>query len=93
VATNLIYQQVVRGIKFREYRCQKDDDLAMIAAQQYYVDFGTDINRDRVITLIPQFIPDNKLTVCDNIIIYLSISDAYFDNVRVMDKWNTGHTC
>ena len=56
---------MVRGIKFREYRCQKDEDLAMIAAQQYYVDFSTDMNRDRVLSLIPQYIPDNKLTgVC-----------------------------
>lgn len=38
MATNLIYQQVIRGVKFGEYKCEKEEDLAMLAAQQFYVD-------------------------------------------------------
>ena len=38
VATNLIYQQVIRGVKFGEYKCEKEEDLAMLSAQQFYVD-------------------------------------------------------
>jgi hypothetical protein len=29
------------------FRCEKEEDLAMIAAQQYYIEFGTDMNPDR----------------------------------------------
>ncbi|KAF7490609.1 Myosin-VIIa [Sarcoptes scabiei] len=61
VATNLIYQQVVRGVKFGEYRCEKEEELAMIAAQQYYVEFGSDFNAENLNSLIANYVPDHHL--------------------------------
>ncbi|XP_058656592.1 unconventional myosin-VIIa isoform X6 [Ammospiza caudacuta] len=61
VATNLIYQQIVRGVKFGEYRCDKED-LAELASQQYYVDYGSEMVLERLLNLIPSYIPDREIT-------------------------------
>ena len=63
VATNLIYQQIVRGVKFGEYRCDRESDLAMLAAQQYYIEYGSveDFNPIRMHQLITSYIPDSNL--------------------------------
>ncbi|XP_054884048.1 myosin VIIAa isoform X1 [Poeciliopsis prolifica] len=60
VATNLIYQQIVRGVKFGEYRCDRDD-LAELASQQYYVDYGSEILLDRLLSLVPSYVPDREI--------------------------------
>ncbi|XP_061733637.1 unconventional myosin-VIIa-like isoform X3 [Nerophis ophidion] len=61
VATNLIYQQTVRGVKFGEYRCDRED-LAELASQQYYVDYGSEVLLERLLSLIPSYIPDREIS-------------------------------
>ncbi|XP_054649408.1 myosin VIIAa isoform X9 [Dunckerocampus dactyliophorus] len=61
VATNLIYQQTVRGVKFGEYRCDRED-LAELASQQYYVDYGAEVLLERLLSLIPSYIPDREMS-------------------------------
>ncbi|CAJ0935522.1 unnamed protein product, partial [Mesorhabditis belari] len=57
VATNLIYQQVVRGVKFGEYRCEKDEDYAVLAAQNYIVDEGA-LDVEKLRKALTGYLPD-----------------------------------
>ena len=38
-----------------------DDDLAMIAAQQYFIEYGQEMYVDRLRELLPHYIPDSQL--------------------------------
>ncbi|XP_026756865.2 myosin-VIIa-like [Galleria mellonella] len=58
VATNLIYHQVAKGVKFGEYRCDSENDLAMIAAQQHYVEYGSRIDPNVLRKVIVNYIPN-----------------------------------
>lgn len=59
---------MVRGVKFGEYRCEKEEDLAMIAAQQYYIEYGSDVSVERLLALLPNYIPDYCLSTADKAI-------------------------
>lgn len=78
IATNLIFYQVIRGVKYGEYRCDKEDELAMIAAQQYYIEFGTEINLDKLIESLERYLPDSCFNSNDS-----SKSLEYWTNLIV----------
>lgn len=40
----------------------QEEDLAELASQQYYVDYGSEILQDRLLSLIPSYIPDREIT-------------------------------
>ena len=61
-STSLIYQQCVRGLKHGEYRCDKAEDLAMLTAQQFYVEQGADSRTDLLLAKLPQYLPGLVIT-------------------------------
>ena len=42
----------MRGIKFGEYRCDRNEDLAAVVAQQYYIESGSDLSHVSLVNLI-----------------------------------------
>lgn len=38
------------------------DDLAELASQQYYVEYGSEILVDRLLSLIPSYVPDREIS-------------------------------
>ena len=53
----------MRGVKHGEYRCEKSDDMAMLVAQQYFVDWGTNMTPELLAKHLPQYIPPFCVTV------------------------------
>ncbi|XP_057328761.1 myosin-VIIa-like [Microplitis mediator] len=61
VATNLIYHQIIRGLKHGEYRCSSETDIAMLVAQQLYIDYQTKLTPENIKSTMHLYIPDHLL--------------------------------
>ncbi|XP_047446348.1 unconventional myosin-VIIa-like isoform X2 [Mugil cephalus] len=56
VSTDLIYMQVIKGIKYGEYTSDKEDEYVQLAAKHYYIQFGLAYNRDNVRKVVEECI-------------------------------------
>ncbi|XP_028401703.1 unconventional myosin-VIIa-like [Dendronephthya gigantea] len=61
VSTDLIYYQVIRGIKHGEYKCETKQELAEIAANEYFITHGSHLDRGLLMSLLPSYLPDKAL--------------------------------
>ncbi|KAL4630719.1 unconventional myosin-VIIa-like [Arapaima gigas] len=61
VSTELIYRQVIRGLKFGEYQCDKEDDLVQLGAKHFYVQYGSSSEEEEAKNVVQQCISNSLL--------------------------------
>ncbi|XP_076436063.1 myosin-VIIa-like isoform X2 [Babylonia areolata] len=48
VNTDLIYEQITRGVVLGEYKCEKEEVLILIAAQKFYIEYSGDSKLEKL---------------------------------------------
>uniref|UniRef100_A0A8C1G1D2 Si:ch73-194h10.2 n=1 Tax=Cyprinus carpio TaxID=7962 RepID=A0A8C1G1D2_CYPCA len=61
VSTDIIYRQVIRGLKSGEYQCEKEEDTVALAAKHFYVQFGSDMSMENTRTVVKECINSKLL--------------------------------
>ncbi|XP_041647355.1 unconventional myosin-VIIa [Cheilinus undulatus] len=61
MSTELIYKQVIHGLKFGEYQSEKEDDFVQLAAKHLYILHGPDDNPEHVKEAVRDCITDKLL--------------------------------
>ncbi|RVE61473.1 hypothetical protein OJAV_G00171010 [Oryzias javanicus] len=57
ISTDLIYKQVIKGLKTGDYTCEKEDEYVLIAAMHCYIRFSSDLTRENVQKVVQECIP------------------------------------
>ncbi|XP_041658240.1 unconventional myosin-VIIa-like [Cheilinus undulatus] len=55
-STDLIYRQIIMGMKSGEYTSEKEDEYIQMAAQHYYIRFGSIFNKDNMQKVVTECI-------------------------------------
>uniref|UniRef100_A0A3B4TMB3 Unconventional myosin-VIIa-like n=1 Tax=Seriola dumerili TaxID=41447 RepID=A0A3B4TMB3_SERDU len=56
ISTDLIYRQVMKGIKSGEYTSDKEDEYVQLATRHYYIRFGSAYNKENVQRVVEECI-------------------------------------
>lgn len=86
VATNLLYHQIVGGIRSGEYVCSQKDDLCDIIAKRYYIENGPEMEEGVLRQLIKDSAP---IFVLDNIHedeLFNKVVESFQASDRVHDR-------
>ncbi|XP_053403507.1 myosin-VIIa-like isoform X2 [Mercenaria mercenaria] len=60
-ATDLTYQQIMRGVSVGEYKCDKDEVLVLMAAQKYFIDNGAETDATKIESFLKTWLPKTHM--------------------------------
>ena len=55
---------------------RQQEDMATIAAQQYYVDYGLDLTLERLASLLPSYLPDSYIGIQKDVNFWIQVRRA-----------------
>uniref|UniRef100_A0A3B5L6F9 Myosin VIIBa n=1 Tax=Xiphophorus couchianus TaxID=32473 RepID=A0A3B5L6F9_9TELE len=61
ISTDLIYRQIIHGLKFGEYQTEKEDDIIELAAKHLYIQHGSDSRPENVKETVKDCIKNSLL--------------------------------
>ncbi|XP_076871226.1 unconventional myosin-VIIb [Brachyhypopomus gauderio] len=61
VSTDLIYRQVIRGLKYGEYKCDKEEDVVQLAAKHFFVQYSSDSSMENAKSVVKDCINSKLL--------------------------------
>uniref|UniRef100_A0A3P9KRN5 Uncharacterized protein n=1 Tax=Oryzias latipes TaxID=8090 RepID=A0A3P9KRN5_ORYLA len=90
ISTDLIYKQVIKGVKSGDYTCEKEDEYVLIAAMDCYIRFSSDPTKEKVQRVVQDCIP-TTLIENKSMAKWVQLITAKVSGVRVVDiarqKW------
>uniref|UniRef100_A0AAY4EUY2 Myosin VIIBb n=1 Tax=Denticeps clupeoides TaxID=299321 RepID=A0AAY4EUY2_9TELE len=89
VSTDLIYRQVIRGLKYGEYLCEKEDDFIQLAAKHFYIQHGSDASMENAKSVVNECINSTLLEAKSEAKWVQMVSQAHSDvSPKVLKKAN-----
>lgn len=71
----------------------QEEDLAELASQQYYVDYGSEMVLERLLNLIPSYIPDREITASKTVEKWAQLIIAAHKKVGTIDHLSRITSC
>lgn len=71
----------------------QEEDLAELASQQYYVDYGSEMVLERLLNLIPSYIPDREITASKTVEKWAQLIIAAHKKVGTIDDLSRATLC